>query len=245
MLTEERRNVIIKAVDERGFVTVQELMELLGTSESTLRRDLLCLDAQGVLTRIHGGAAKKEKTEFVRTTDVNERHQSHREEKCRIAKVAAQMIHDNDIVYLDAGSTTDCVIDCLKDTQATFVTNASVHAVKLMQKGFKVFVIGGELRRRTEAYIGAYAVEMLKKFNFTVGFFGADGVHPRAGYSTPEENEAIVKSYACSRCKRAYALCDSSKFRKAAFITFAPLSAMTLISDAVPDFLSEEEIIKA
>lgn len=246
MLTEKRKNLIVKAVNERGFVTVRELMDLLGTSESTLRRDLLSLDEEGVISRIHGGAAsKKANTEFVETMSVSERHDRNREEKMKIAKKAAALVADSDIVYIDAGSTTDCVIDLLPDTKATFVTNASRHAVKLMQRGFKVFVIGGELRHRTEAYIGAYAFDMLKNFNFTIGLFGADGVHPTAGYSTPEESEAIVKRFAASRCKRAYALCDSSKFHKAAFITFCEIDSMTLVSDAVPDFIDEHNMILA
>lgn len=245
MLTEERKKIIIKTVNERGIVTVQELMNLLGTSESTLRRDLIGLDSEGLISKIHGGAAKKIGTEFVEKIDVGERHKRNREEKLKIAKVAAQMVKDSDIVYLDAGSTTDYVIDYLPETKATFVTNAPMHAVKLMHRDFKVIVIGGELRRRTEAYIGPFANEMLKNFNFTIGFFGADGIHPVAGYSTPEENEAIVKGYARTKCKRAYALCDSSKFRKAAFVTFANIGSMTLISDAVPDFLEKDKIIMA
>lgn len=246
MLTEERRNIIIKAVNEKGIVTMQELLDLTGTSDSTLRRDLIVLDERGLISKIHGGAAARGgQTEFVATEDVSERYNRNHEEKMRIARVAAQMVRDNDIVYLDAGSTTDRVIDLLPDTNATFVTNASMHAVKLMKRGFKVFVIGGELKRRTEAYIGAFAVAMLKNFNCTIGFFGADGIHPHAGYTTPEENEAIVKRYAVSRCKRAYALCDSSKFRKVAFASFADLNGMTLISDEIPDFMQKENVIKA
>lgn len=246
MLTEKRRNIIIQAVNERGIVTMQELLELTGTSESTLRRDLIILDERGELSKIHGGASMRSgKAEFVEQADVTERHLLHREQKERIGKIAASMVKDSDIVYLDAGSTTDCVIDALPDTRATFVTNASMHAVKLMRRGFKVYVVGGELKKRTEAYIGSFALDMLKSFNFTLGFFGADGVHPHGGYSTPEESEAIVKKYAVSRCKKAYALCDSSKFNKVAFVTFAEISALTLISDETAEFISAEEMIKA
>lgn len=245
MLTEERRRNIVKAVNERDIVTTQELVEMLGTSESTLRRDLICLDEEGLILKIHGGAARKEVTEFAPAENVSERHSRNRDKKMRIGKAAAALVRDSDIVYVDAGSTTDCLIDCLPETNATFVTNASMHAIKLMKRGFKVYVIGGELRRRTEAYIGAFSLDMLGRFNCTLGFFGADGVHPTAGYSTPEDDEAIVKKYATTRCKRAYALCDSSKFNKAAFVTFADIHSMKLISDGKPDFLDDEYVIKA
>ena len=245
MLTEERRSLIVKTVDEKGIVTVQELTDLLQTSESTLRRDLISLDEQGLVSKIHGGAAKRKGgAELVETVDVNERYHLNKDAKLKIAKRAAQMVTDSDVVYLDAGSTTEYVIDFLPNTKATFVTNAAQHAVKLVNRGFKVFVIGGELRRKTAAYIGAFAFDMLKNFNFTIGFFGTDGVHAEAGYTTPEENEAIVKSFALSRCKKAYALCDGSKFGKTAFVSFASLASLTLVSDGVPDFLPEGEMIK-
>ena len=126
MLTQERFNTILNLLEKKGAVTVQELSEVLGTSESTVRRDLNTLNEQGKLEKVHGGATlKKSDDGFVNTEDdfVTKSH-LHSQEKENIAKYAASLIKDDDFVYLDAGTTTEKLIKYLPENiKATFVTN--------------------------------------------------------------------------------------------------------------------------
>ena len=98
------------------------------------------------------------------------------EEKKKIAQYAAELIEEEDFIYLDAGTTTGYMIDALGHTNAVFVTNAVSHAQRLAAKGIKVFLIGGELKNSTEAVIGAQAMKNLQEYHFTKGFFGANGI---------------------------------------------------------------------
>lgn len=97
-------------------------------------------------------------------------------------------------MYLDAGTTTGCMLDYISDTTtAVFVTNAPSHAQKLARKGMEVILIGGRLKQSTEAVVGEEACRQIEKFNFSLGFLGSNGVSERSGFSTPDQDEAMVK----------------------------------------------------
>ena len=81
-----------------------------------------------------------------------------------------------------------------------------MHARKLAAKGFHVHLPGGEFKSVTEAIVGEEALESLQKYNFTIGFFGTNGVDIEAGYTTPGLREAKVKEYAMKRCRECYVL---------------------------------------
>ena len=89
------------------------------------------------------------------------------EEKRRIAEYAASIINDNDFVFIDAGTTTGMMVDYLKNTNVTYVTNGYTHALKMAAKGLRTYVISGQMKSVTEAIVGAGAVESIKKYNFT------------------------------------------------------------------------------
>ena len=161
MLTEERHSNILSLLDKDGSVTVQQLMKELQTSESTIRRDLNQLDAQGFLTKVHGGAIAKNTIYSTMDENVMNRKAMNAEAKIRIAKYAASLIEPEDFVYLDAGTTTELMIDYITNRQTVFVTNAISHAKKLSDIGFRVYILGGEFKSATEAIVGEEAVETI------------------------------------------------------------------------------------
>lgn len=221
MLAEERYAEILKAVNEKGTVTVQELTEWLDTSESTIRRDLTTLHKRRSLIKVHGGATALNMEKITRDASLSVRQDRNIEEKAAIGKYAASLIKKDDFVYLDAGSSVDALIDHITEAEAVYVTNAVGHAQKLLKKGFTVFLLGGRLKEVTEAIIGAEAVESLKRYNFTKGFFGTNGVHKERGMSTPDVEEALVKEKALKQCAQGYILADSSKMDQVSSVTFA------------------------
>jgi len=140
-----------------------------------------------------------------------------------------------DFVYIDAGTTTEKMIDFLPDKKVTFVTNAFVHAKKLAQRGFKVYIPAGEIKVATEAIVGAECVSSLQGYNFTKSFIGANGISLSAGITTPDRNEASVKSAAVQNSKTIYVLADHSKFNQIASVTFAQLGWVKIITDKLQD----------
>lgn len=240
MLTEERFSKILSILESMGSVTVQQLMTELGASESTIRRDLNTLDAEGKLTKVHGGAILKNGKYSTHDDEVLTRKEKNREAKMKIAKYAAGLIQPGDFVYLDAGTTTELMIDYLEHRQITFVTNAIGHAKKLAEKGFTVYLLGGEFKAVTEAIVGEEAVTTLDKYNFTKGFWGANGVSPQKGFSTPELKEAMVKKKSMENCLESYVLADESKWNQISSITFAAFEDATVITTKAEKGLLEK-----
>lgn len=230
MLTEERFAKILSILESMGSVTVQQLMAELNTSESTIRRDLNTLDASGKLTKVHGGAILKAVAYSTKDDNVINRKEKNREAKKVIAKYAAGLIKANDFVYLDAGTTTELMIEYITSRQAVFVTNAIDHAKRLAERGFTAYLLGGEFKAITEAIVGEEAVAALEKYNFTKGFWGANGISTQRGFSTPELKEAMVKKKSMENSMERYVLADDSKFGQISSVTFAPFESATVIT---------------
>lgn len=230
MLAEERFNKILAIVDLKGSVTVQQLMSILDTSESTIRRDLNTMHSNGLLIKVHGGAISKNISGITNNKKVFDKQSLNTEEKIVIAKYAAQLIENSDFVYLDAGTTTELLVDFLETPGATFVTNSSVIAKKLSSKGYLVYILGGEYKAENDIIVGEEAVVTLDKYNFTKGFWGADGVSVSSGYTTTEIKIAMVKKKSMEKCKNRYVLADSSKFSQICSVKFSDFNQAKIIT---------------
>lgn len=234
MLTEQRYDIILRLLEEKKSVTVTELKEILDTSESTVRRDITALDKAGRLTKVFGGAVAQKQEVTAYEPTVAQKSELNTREKEKIARYAAGLILPDDFVYLDAGTTTGLMLGFLRDTKATFVTNAVSHAQKLAQMGVQVLLVGGELKSSTEAIVGSHAIRMLQTYHFTKGFFGTNGVTKREGLTTPDTNEALVKTTVVEHCKDVYVLADSSKFGKISSVTFGNFVSAKILTEKIP-----------
>ena len=233
MLTQQRHEMILKLLDERGSITVTEIRDLLDTSESTVRRDITQLAQEGKLTKVFGGAVALGGIVTAHEYTVAQKNELNLAEKRRIAQSAAVLIGPEDFVYLDAGTTTAYMIDYISKTNATFVTNAVAHAQRLAARGLKVLLVGGELKSSTEAVIGAQAMQTIRQYHFTVGVFGTNGVSRTGGCTTPDPGEAMIKQTAMEQCTKRYVLCDATKFDQISSVTFAGFYGQTYITDQI------------
>ena len=246
MLTEERFKLILDILQEKKSITVSELVEELNISESTVRRDLTSLSKMGKLKKVHGGATSLDENYSSEELDVKIKHTLNVEEKKRIGKFAASLIEKGDFVYIDAGTSTEFMIDYINEKGATYVTNGIVHAKKLIQRGLEVFILGGQLKLSTEAIIGIEAVNNIKKYNFTKCFMGTNGLDLKAGFTTPDVKEALLKKEAMNRSKKVYVLSDVSKFNKISSITFGNLDKTIIITTKITEkeFMNSKNIVE-
>lgn len=231
MLSEERFRTILEILKQRKTASVTELADALNTSESTIRRDITALADMGKLKKIYGGAAAITKNFISDEPDVNTKASQNVEQKEQIARYASNLINNDDFIFIDAGTTTLRLIDFIPTTKAVFVTNGIVHAKKLAAKGFKVYIIGGEIKAQTEAITGSAAVSSILKYNFTKCFLGTNGVSIENGFTTPDIEEALVKQSALENSYVSFVLADSSKFDTVSSVTFAKLEQACIITD--------------
>lgn len=229
MLPEERKSLILEYVNLNHAVSTADLMKQFDASEATIRRDLTDMHAKGLLSKVHGGAVSLQ-NQIVSDYNVSDRAEQNMEEKIVIAKYAASLIQPNNLVYLDAGTTTGCMIDHIEVPNVTFVTNAIMHAKRLAAKGYPVYLTGGKLKATTEAMIGSECYEQIRKFHFSIGFFGVNAVNHDAGFMTPDPEEAKIKECAIRHTLSPYILCDHAKFDLIAPVSFASYHHANMIT---------------
>lgn len=231
MLTEERYRIILERLQERGVVKLQELVELLGASESTVRRDLIDLEERRMLKRIHGGAALP--GDKMLEPGMDEKSSKNIQEKNTIAKLAAELVRDGESIYLDAGTTTLAMIPFIKANNITVVTNGLSHIEALVSKRIKSYLLGGMMKMHTKAVIGSIALQNMDNFRFDRCFLGANGVDPEMGYTTPDPEEALVKRRAHQLSATSYVLADSSKIGEVSFAKLLYMNEAVLITESL------------
>ena len=235
MLAEQRFEAILQELSDNRAASVSRLCQLTGASEATIRRDLNILSRQGKLSKVHGGAVLSGGAFQGEEPDVGTKALLHQDEKERIAHYAAGLINDDDVVYLDAGTTTVRMVEYLKGSGATFVTNGIACAQRLMELGLRGYVLGGFLKPGTWAVVGTGALEELGKYNFTKAFLGINGITIRQGFTTPDPEEAAIKTKAAEQAYLTFVLADSSKFELVSAVTVLPLEKATIITERLPD----------
>lgn len=231
VLAEERQQHILQMLKENNVVKLQEIREQTNCSESSARRDLQLLEEKGLLVRVHGGA--KIKHSLQRELDMSGKASKNTTQKEVIAKAAAKLVEAEDVIYLDAGTTTLAMIPYLNKPELTVVTNGVMHASLLADQNVRTILVGGELKNTTKAIIGVKAVSSLIQFRFNKAFLGINGIHPRYGFTTPDPDEAAVKTAALEQSEECFVLADTSKFDNVSFVKVAELSQATIITSSL------------
>ncbi|WP_242590242.1 DeoR family transcriptional regulator [Enterococcus sp. DIV0840] len=238
MLTEERHQAILRLLDQQSVVKSQELSIRLNASESTIRRDLQELEDAELLERVHGGAKRILNLGFEQ--DMIEKSVKNTQEKQIIASLAAQFVHDGDVIYLDAGSTTLEMLPFLAGKNITVVTNSVHHAAKLGDLNINTIILGGSLKLSTKAITGSTGMEQLSHFRFNKVFMGMNGAHLEFGLTTPDPEEAALKRLAIEQAEEAYVLIDQTKLNKVTFTKVTELDAVIILTNQCSPELLEQ-----
>lgn len=244
MLTKQRHEEMVNIIRERGSVTTNEMAKILGISESTARRDINFLADTGKVIKVFGGAMFDPQDVDTQEDSFEQRMDINATEKGKAAEKALELITPDDFIYIDAGTTTKYIADNFNMNGVRIVTNGIEHARILASKGNEVVLVGGNVKMSTDAIVGTLAVNTLDKYHFTKGFFGTNGISPKAGYTTPDINEALVKKAAMQKCSKSFIVCDSSKFNTISAVTFASFREATIVTNLCPaEFSKYKNII--
>lgn len=235
MLAEQRMEAILAELDKEQAVSVAQLCQATGASGATIRRDLNELARRGKLNKVYGGAMSIREEFRGEEPDMEVKRELHTQEKLRIARYAASLIQDGDVVFLDAGSTVMHMVDHIQAVRATFVTNSVECIQRLPLRGLRTYVLGGVLKPGTLAVIGGEAMEALRNYNFTKAFLGINGIALSQGFTTPDPEEAMVKGLAAARARETWVLADSSKFGTITAAAVLPLERARIITDRLND----------
>lgn len=234
MLTEKRHEYILQQLKANGIVTINDLLVPLEASESTIRRDLQHLEDQGLLIRVHGGAKRIHRLKH--EAKITERTGQFHSEKVTIARFAAELIKAEEVIYLDAGSTTFEMIPFIPThLQIKVVTNSVKHAAALTEREIDTHILGGSVKIVTNAVLGSQATQQLQLYHFDRAFLGMNGMDTQAGFTTPDPEEAFLKTTAMKQSDVTYVLADHSKFQQVTFTKVADLEVATILTDFCPN----------
>lgn len=233
MLTQERQSLIEDYVNQHELCRVSELCDLTDTSESTIRRDLIQMEKNGILKRVHGGAQSVK--HFSRDVSQNVRFNLNHGAKVAIAKYAADhFVHEGDNVFIDAGTTTYEMVSFLADIpNVKVITNGVETALCSLNHGIKTFLIGGEIKDNTHAVVGQTALNQIKAMNFSASFVGANGIEKNGNLTTPDPEEAAVKAAEIAQARHAYVLADNSKIGERNFAVFANTKDVVVVTNKI------------
>ena len=231
MLTAERRRTILDRLQRDGKVVAAELVGALGVSEDTVRRDLRELAAQGLLQRVHGGALPSAAAGGTFT----ERLEVHREDKAALARAALPLLDGAAVIVLDGGTTALELARRLPAGRAcTVLTNAPpVAAALAAHPRADVVLLGGRLLKPSLVTVGAETVDALRRVRADVAVLGICSLHPDAGVTALDHDEAEVKRAMVEAAGEVVALATADKLRTAAPWVVAGIGELTqLVTDA-------------
>lgn len=236
MIPYERRLAILQILETKEVVNIDEFLKRFeGVSESTIRRDLKTLAAEGQISLLHGGGATLKGDSY--EAPVVTKKIKNINEKEVIAKYAASLVDEGDSIYLDSGSTPLGMVKYLKNKNVTIVTSNALIFSELQDSNLKCYIVGGEVNVDTASILGTTANMTLMKSFFDKAFLGASAYSERAGVSTPDIREAEKKQIVKENSEKTYVLVDSSKEGKNALCKIFDLGEVTIISDKENDTL--------
>jgi DeoR family transcriptional regulator, fructose operon transcriptional repressor len=190
MLAETRRKYLLDLITRQGYATLDELVKVLGVSESTIRRDLEALDLAGSIKRTHGGAVYTGEVRSMPAFD--ERTETAPAEKRAIGLAAAALLQDGDTVLLDGGTTTLEVARALIGRRVQVVTN-SLPIAQLLASSQQtdLILIGGYIYPRTGVALGPLAIATMQSIRVRTAILGAGGVVAEGIYNS---NSLLVET---------------------------------------------------
>lgn len=226
MLASQRRSVILELLEEAGAVKVSDLVERLGVSDMTVRRDIDRLSGDGLVERVHGGALSVDAERSSDEPGFSAKSQLQRKQKQSIARAAAARVEPGSAIGISAGTTTYELARAVADIEGlTVVTNSMPVAQLLHESGAagQTVVLTGGIRTPSDALVGPVAVSSLRSLHVDLLFLGAHGFEARAGLTTPNLLEAETNQALVASARRIHVLADSSKWGIVGLRSFADL----------------------
>lgn len=231
MLAAQRKDFLLARLDRDRRLVAKDVAAELGVSEDSVRRDLRELAAAGLCQRVYGGALPASPA----VADYDTRGALGLESKQRVATAAAALVRPGATVILDGGTTALAVTRALPaDLRATVVTHSPTVAAALAGHPLiEVYLLGGRLFRHSMVTCGAAAVEAAQAVHADLFLLGVTGVHPDAGLTTGDADEAAMKRALARRAADTYVLASTEKIGAASRFAVLPLDAVAaVITDA-------------
>lgn len=224
-MNREREKEIIRILLAEKSATVSDLAERLYTSKPSVRRDLANLQRLNLIKRTHGGAALDMSNMSDTKIPFIIRELEHSAAKTEMAKQAAAMVRDNDVVMLDASTSACSVIPYIACKKNIIIITSGIKALETAGEcGVAAISTGGEYLPSCKSLVGAEACRMIESYTADIFFFSCRGLAKEGEITDFSLEENYVRRAMLCRAKKKILLCDSSKLYKAYMNTLCRIS---------------------
>ncbi|MCI1248379.1 MAG: DeoR/GlpR family DNA-binding transcription regulator [Megasphaera sp.] len=228
-----RINKIQTMLEKEHSLSINHLCDVFQVSKNTIRRDIADLEKRGVVKKVYGGITLKE----ISTSSpepFNLRESKHFAEKKKVARIAASFVNDDDIIYIDSGTTTMHMLPYLVNKKNITIITASINVINSAiayegTKKFDLITTGGSLYYPSLAFIGPSVQKCLNNYNITKMFLASTGISIENGATNASISENEIKKNLMKKMGQKFLLIDSSKLDISSLITFCPLDAFDYI----------------
>lgn len=210
MFADERHEIICEIIKEKGSVTTAELCKRLGVSIETVRKDLLVLEKNDKLKRVHGGAVRAGTVKYI---SLQERSRMNIEEKRELSEYAAEFIKEGDTIFVDAGTTPVQFAKVLKRFTSLTIVTYSLDVFEELKgyKDFKLILCGGNFYEKENAFCGDLCELTLKRINYNKAFLFPAQISIERGISNFTSIFAPMYRTVINRSDKVFVLADSDK----------------------------------
>jgi DeoR/GlpR family transcriptional regulator of sugar metabolism len=242
ILIKKRRDEICRLLKERNILSIGELSSILNISKITIRRDLDYLARQNIVKKTYGGAIIESTKDYEPPYMI--RSLKMEEQKKAIGKLAASLIPENSLIFIDVGTTLlELAKNLPLDKNISVITNWIPIAEELGKKQFSnLFLLGGKVNCREMSIIGNYPLQFLDNFNIEICFIGVGGISIDHGLTDYTVEEIEIKKQMIQRSKVKIVLADHTKFNRLAPIKICDLSEIDKIitSDGIEEKIKQK-----
>lgn len=236
MIPYQRRLQMLQLLEKSEIVSLNDFCQALkNVSESTVRRDLKTLEAEGQIILLRGGGACLKKGSY--EVPVNSKSIKNVNAKEIIARHAAGLVNDGEAIYLDSGSTILRMVRHMRSKDITIVTTNALIFSEIQETKMKCFLIGGEINIQTASILGTKTNSELSAMYFDKAFLGGNGFSDKAGINTPDIREAEKKQIVRRNSTETFVLADSSKSGKNTLCKVFELGEVPIICEKETDML--------
>lgn len=218
----QRIKEIEELIHTNGSATIEELCSTFNVSKNTIRRDINKIAHTGTIKKVYGGVVSLNN----QLLPFENRDTENFEDKKLIGMKAAKLIEDNDLIFIDSGTTTRYIIEYI-DTRKTITiitNNLDVINSAAEVENFKLLIIGNTFKRTTKSFINVYDWEYFKRININKAFMATTGLSLSKGATNSDMLEYDIKHHIMEKAEKRILLADSSKFDKTALVSYASIT---------------------
>ena len=228
----DRLNELEQYIITNGTVSMDELVQHFNVSINTIRRDIAELLKRDHIKKVYGGVAMN----AVPLVPYSAREQSNNSAKETIGRLAATLVHDGDVIFLDAGSTTPYFLPYMSEHKSVTIITHSLIAMMKASKytNLNLIALGGVYNPHTSSFAGIATVDDVSKFHINTTFLAATCVSLN-GLTNSTYLDAEIKCRIAKQAEHVALMADLSKFGQNAAISFYNFSDLSaVITESCP-----------